>query len=254
MVNNPTLLDIWRRHLAEAGIADDPIDPNAGSTDMANVSHEVPTIHPYLAIAPRGTPGHSREFAAHAGGEDGDRVLPIAIRILAATGVELLHDPEPGRAGVGRARRAGRCGEPQAEATRLSDILAGQPGDAELLAEIYDLEHDAIDEDLAFYREMGAARAGQRHRPRLRLRPPVRAAARRRGDADRRRRRLAVAARPRDGPHRGATRACATRAAGAASSSPRVTSGASAAGIGSRWRSWPACSPISTVPRTRCAR
>ena len=94
MLNNATLLEIWRRHLADAGIADDPIDPNLGSTDMANVSHEVPTIHPYLAIAPRGTPGHSREFAAHAGGEDGDRVLPLAIRILAATGVELLRNPE----------------------------------------------------------------------------------------------------------------------------------------------------------------
>jgi amidohydrolase len=94
MVNNPTLLEVWRRHLADAGIADDPIDPNAGSTDMANVSHEVPTIHPYLAIAPRGTAGHSREFAAHAGGPDGDRVLPQAIRVLAATGIELLRTPE----------------------------------------------------------------------------------------------------------------------------------------------------------------
>ena len=94
MVNNPTLLEIWRRHLADVGIADDPIDPNAGSSDMGNVSHEVPTIHPYLAIAPRGTPGHSREFAAHAGGEDGDRVLGQAIRILAATGLELLRSPE----------------------------------------------------------------------------------------------------------------------------------------------------------------
>jgi amidohydrolase len=94
MVNNPTLLEIWRRHLTEAGIVDDPVDPNAGSTDMANVSHEVPTIHPYLQIAPRGTPGHSREFAAHAGGEDGDRVLERAIRILAATGVELIRNPD----------------------------------------------------------------------------------------------------------------------------------------------------------------
>jgi amidohydrolase len=93
MVNNPTLLAIWRRHLADAGIADDPIDPNAGSTDMANVSHEVPTIHPYLQIAPRGTPGHSRTFAAHAGGADGDRVLESAIRILAATALDLVRDP-----------------------------------------------------------------------------------------------------------------------------------------------------------------
>jgi SAM-dependent methyltransferase len=36
---------------------------------------------------------------------------------------------------------------------RLSDILAGQAADPALLAEIYDLEHDAIVEDLAFYRE-----------------------------------------------------------------------------------------------------
>ena len=93
MLNNPTLLGIWRRHLEGAGLADDPIDPNAGSTDMANVSHEVPTIHPYLQIAPRGTPGHSREFAAHAGGADGDAVLPRAIRMLAGTALDLLEQP-----------------------------------------------------------------------------------------------------------------------------------------------------------------
>ncbi|HEX7196895.1 MAG TPA: amidohydrolase [Candidatus Limnocylindria bacterium] len=94
MLNNPTLLEIWRRHLADAGVQDDPVDPNAGSTDMANVSHEVPTIHPFMAIAPHGTPGHSREFAAHAGGADGDEMLPKAIRVLAATAVELVSNPE----------------------------------------------------------------------------------------------------------------------------------------------------------------
>jgi amidohydrolase len=93
MLNNPTLLGAWRRHLVDAGRADDPIDPNAGSTDMANVSHEVPTIHPYLQIAPRGTPGHSREFASHAGGPDGDGTLATAIGVLAATTLDLLADP-----------------------------------------------------------------------------------------------------------------------------------------------------------------
>ncbi|MEO6294701.1 MAG: amidohydrolase [Candidatus Limnocylindria bacterium] len=99
MLNSPTLLEVWRRHMADAGVEDAPVDPNAGSTDMANVSHVVPTIHPYMAIAPRGTPGHSRVFAAHAGGEDGDRMLPAAIRILAATAVEMVRNP----AGVERA-------------------------------------------------------------------------------------------------------------------------------------------------------
>jgi amidohydrolase len=93
MLNNPTLLSTWRGHLADAGIEDAPVDPNAGSTDMANVSHVVPTIHPYMAIAPPGTPGHSREFAEHAGGEDGDRMLPLAIRVLAATALEMVRDP-----------------------------------------------------------------------------------------------------------------------------------------------------------------
>jgi amidohydrolase len=93
MLNSPTLLDLWRRHLADAGIADDPVDPNAGSTDMGNVSHAVPTIHPYMQIAPRGTPGHSRTLAAHAGGEDGDRMLPDAIRVLAGTAIDLIRDP-----------------------------------------------------------------------------------------------------------------------------------------------------------------
>jgi amidohydrolase len=113
MINNPTLLSLWRRHLADAGIADDPIDPNAGSTDMANVSHEVPTIHPYMQIAPRNTPGHSRTFAAHAGGDDGDRMLPNAIRVLAGTAIDLVRDPslvdrawsELRAAGGGRDRR-----------------------------------------------------------------------------------------------------------------------------------------------------
>ena len=94
MLNNPTLLEIWRRHLADAGLTDGLTDPNAGSTDMTNVSHELPTIHPYLAIAPPGTPGHSHEFAAHAGGPDGDEMLPKAITVLAATAVELLTRPE----------------------------------------------------------------------------------------------------------------------------------------------------------------
>jgi amidohydrolase len=116
-LNSPAMLEIWRRHLAEVGRSDDPIDPNAGSTDMANVSHEVPTIHPYLRIAPRGTPGHSREFATHAGGADGDETLAAAVHVLAATTLELLADPTlvdrawvelreqgGGRGGAGRRR------------------------------------------------------------------------------------------------------------------------------------------------------
>ena len=43
---------------------------------------------------------------------------------------------------------------------RLSDILAGQPVDEALLAELYDLEHDEITEDLVFYREWARRQLG----------------------------------------------------------------------------------------------
>lgn len=42
----------------------------------------------------------------------------------------------------------------------MSDIFADQPSDAALLAEIYDLEHDEVKEDLVFYREMVARGRG----------------------------------------------------------------------------------------------
>lgn len=109
MLNSPTLLEIWRRHLAAAGIEDGPIDPNVGSTDMGNVSHEVPTIHPYLAIAPAGTPGHSHAFAAAAGGKDGDAMLDLGIRVLAGTAVEIIRTPDlVDRAWAEHERQGGR--------------------------------------------------------------------------------------------------------------------------------------------------
>lgn len=41
------------------------------------------------------------------------------------------------------------------------DIFAGQPGDPDLLAEIYDLEHDEVTADLAFYRLLTANDRGR---------------------------------------------------------------------------------------------
>jgi SAM-dependent methyltransferase len=41
-----------------------------------------------------------------------------------------------------------------------ADIFAGQLTNADLLAELYDLEHDEVTDDLAFYREMAARHRG----------------------------------------------------------------------------------------------
>lgn len=66
----------------------------AGSTDMGNVSHRVPSIHPMLAAAPRNVVIHNPEFAKWAGSEMGDRAALDGAKALAMTAVDYLLSPE----------------------------------------------------------------------------------------------------------------------------------------------------------------
>jgi len=76
------------------GIEDMGDDPNAGSTDMANVSWICPTIHPDLAIAPEGTPGHSILFRDAAVTPEADETTLLAATLIAQTAVDLFLDPD----------------------------------------------------------------------------------------------------------------------------------------------------------------
>ncbi len=67
---------------------------NHGSTDMGNVSRLVPSIHPYFAIAPEGTPTHSLDFARYAAQPDAIAAMIVAAKALAMTCVDLLGAPE----------------------------------------------------------------------------------------------------------------------------------------------------------------
>ncbi|CAB4597941.1 unannotated protein [freshwater metagenome] len=64
-----------------------PAGAVVGSTDMGNVSHEVPSIHPMVSVAPSGvgihTPGFA-EFAASPSGDDGvvDGAKAMAMTII----------------------------------------------------------------------------------------------------------------------------------------------------------------------------
>ena len=64
---NVAMAGLFERNLARIDFPVDPDDGQAGfgSTDAGNVSHAVPTIHPYIRTAPDGVPGHSREYAEH---------------------------------------------------------------------------------------------------------------------------------------------------------------------------------------------
>ena len=65
----------------------------AGSTDMGDVSHVVPSIHPYLAIVDENEAlCHQHRFAHASGSERGMNTACDAAKALARTAVELLTD------------------------------------------------------------------------------------------------------------------------------------------------------------------
>jgi amidohydrolase len=94
MRNNHVLAERFRANMAAYGIDDMGDDPNAGSTDMANVSWVCPTIHPDLAICDEGVPGHSILFRDAAATPRADETTLLAATLVAQTAVELFCDPE----------------------------------------------------------------------------------------------------------------------------------------------------------------
>lgn len=64
----------------------------AGSTDMGNVSHRVPSIHPMFAVAPAGVIIHNAEFARWAASEKGDKAVLDGAKALAQTALDLMSD------------------------------------------------------------------------------------------------------------------------------------------------------------------
>jgi amidohydrolase len=93
MKPNATLEARWVANAAAYGIVDQGPDPNSGSTDMANVSWVCPTIHPELAIADEGTPGHSILFRDAAVTPRADETTLLAATLVAQTAYELFANP-----------------------------------------------------------------------------------------------------------------------------------------------------------------
>ena len=94
MKTNRALAERWVANAAAYGIEDQGLDPSSGSTDMGNVSWVVPAIHPDLAIAPEGTPGHSHAFRDAAATSRADETTLLAATLVAQTAWDLLSDPQ----------------------------------------------------------------------------------------------------------------------------------------------------------------
>ncbi len=62
------------------------------STDMGNVSHVTPSIHPMFAICDEKIPLHSRDFAKAANSERAYREMIIAAKTMAMTAIDFITD------------------------------------------------------------------------------------------------------------------------------------------------------------------
>jgi len=91
---NKTMARVFGRYLAELGYPPEEPKGGMGSTDMGDVSWEVPAIHPYIRICAGEIPGHSREFAEAAKSETAKAAMIAAAKAMAATCLELWTNPE----------------------------------------------------------------------------------------------------------------------------------------------------------------
>lgn len=92
------LVDVYREELGRLGRVAVPPDVEAalplGSTDMGNVTHVLPGIHPVIGVDAGGATVHQRAFAAAAAGPSADRAVIDGAIMLARTIVQLAQNPD----------------------------------------------------------------------------------------------------------------------------------------------------------------
>jgi amidohydrolase len=95
IIPNKLIAGLFDANLAELARTVDLPDPleRMGSTDMGDVSHIVPAIHAYLAIAPLNVAGHTDEFRACSISTEGRAGMLDAAKALALTTIDLLTNP-----------------------------------------------------------------------------------------------------------------------------------------------------------------
>ena len=95
-VMNKTMGDLFEKNLEEIGEPIIPLPPGsgAGSSDIGNVSHVVPTIHPYVSICDDSIAGHSTEFEKASASERGHEAMLNAGKALAMTALDLFSDAD----------------------------------------------------------------------------------------------------------------------------------------------------------------
>lgn len=91
------LADLYMKHAGSMGVQYAPKvvqeSYTMGSTDMGNVSHVVPAIHPVYKLA-TDAGNHTQEFTAAAGAVEAQQPTLVAAKSMAMTTIDILCKPE----------------------------------------------------------------------------------------------------------------------------------------------------------------
>lgn len=90
LVTNENLSEAFNENLRMLGITEIKEKKSAGSSDIGNVSHITPTIHPYIGISDCHITGHSRALADATITPLGHERLLVGTLALAYTGYDVL--------------------------------------------------------------------------------------------------------------------------------------------------------------------
>jgi amidohydrolase len=94
--HDPALAAVYRKNAEALGRSFPDLgtllERAAASTDMGNVSHALPTIHPFIGIGSLPAVNHQPEFAAHCATEAADRALMDGGLALAWTAIDVASD------------------------------------------------------------------------------------------------------------------------------------------------------------------
>jgi metal-dependent amidase/aminoacylase/carboxypeptidase family protein len=97
MVNNRTMGAVYESHSEALGTPTHAAPPGmpTGSTDMGDVSHAIPSIHPLFQISDTGKGNcHEDTFVKYADSERGYAAMIRVAKAMAMTAYDLIAQPE----------------------------------------------------------------------------------------------------------------------------------------------------------------
>lgn len=94
--DNPAMSERFGKYMTDMGMPPDveiPARGGLGSSDIGNVSQEIPAIHPYVAIASRDIATHTDAFAKAADSDEAHRAMLVAAKAMAMLCTDIIAEP-----------------------------------------------------------------------------------------------------------------------------------------------------------------